>query len=545
MNHQSRGFGDNKLQQSSIQSINRSYVNVIKDVQDSLDILFRLCPSAINDPNIHHIINNNIEYDCIDPDACFRPQHNICCIDELIKIIDGHYSLSNEVPNAHDPVDAVLSIDTQSFDDENEVKMEVHTGIIHSNEVKEEFASLILEYKDIFARSWGDVGRFPVDPIKIRIFPDAVPLQAKSYIFGFGEMEILLDHLVKLEDADLICRSKSDWASPAFFVDKPGGGKRLVIDYKALNDVTIRDLYSIPDLNVLLAQLSGYLLFSNYDMRHGYYHVPLDRATKHRTAFITPYGLYEWNVLPMGLVNAPAIFQRVVDTVVDPIKHENMAYLDDIITKTKDPFQVNGLDDGGGTYIDSAGRLCVSTDHNVEGVTPQNVMVIGLSALQFMEKRCRNRNSSNVQQRHMVSGSTSMNNIMATITQNEGQRVYIIPDLQSESEVVGIVRVAVEQAHLRAIRRAFAQFRKWGVRLRLDKCGFFKTTIKFLGHIISAQGIEPNKDYLELIDKFKCPINTKQVARFLGMVQWIGKFVPLLSKYTCLLYTSPSPRDRG
>ena len=89
-----------------------------------------------------------------------------------------------------------------------------------------------------------------------------------------------------------------------------------------------------------------------------------------------------------------------------------------------------------------------------------------------------------------------------------------------------------EQEHLQHITEVFRRFAEYNIKLRIDKCKFFQTELKYLGHIINRNGIRPDTKYIDKIIKLKEPTNKKEVERFLGMVQWLAKFCPNLSKYT-------------
>ena len=88
---------------------------------------------------------------------------------------------------------------------------------------------------------------------------------------------------------------------------------RLCIDYRALNDCTIRDAYPLPRVEDNLDALGGARWFSTLDLAAGFYQVAVTEKDKPKTAFATRFGLYEFNVLPFGLTNGPATFQRLME----------------------------------------------------------------------------------------------------------------------------------------------------------------------------------------------------------------------------------------
>ncbi|CAM4531345.1 unnamed protein product [Caretta caretta] len=155
----------------------------------------------------------------------------------------------------------------------------------------------------------------------IRVQPYRVSPQAKTAI----EREIQ-----DMLQMGVIRPSESAWASPVVLVSKPDGEIRFCVDYRKLNAVTRPDNYPMPRTDELLEKLGRAQFISTLDLTKGYWQVPLDESAKERSAFITHLGLYEFNVLPFGLRNAPATFQRLVDGLLAGLGEYAVAYLDDV-----------------------------------------------------------------------------------------------------------------------------------------------------------------------------------------------------------------------
>jgi hypothetical protein len=119
-------------------------------------------------------------------------------------------------------------------------------------------------------------------------------------------------------------------------VKKKDGGIRFCCDYRSLNKVTIKDNYPLPLISEVLDTLGGYSYFSTLDALSGYWQIPLEEESKAKTAFITRDGLFEWEVMPFGVSNAPSSFQRAMDKVLHDLKWKSvLVYIDDIIIFSK------------------------------------------------------------------------------------------------------------------------------------------------------------------------------------------------------------------
>ncbi|CAF0816710.1 unnamed protein product [Brachionus calyciflorus] len=117
--------------------------------------------------------------------------------------------------------------------------------------------------------------------------------------------------------ANLIQPSQSSWSSPIYFVSKPDGSFRLTIDYRLLDNVTKKDAHPLPNIDDLFALLSKSKWFTKLDLFSGYFQIKLAPESRKYTAFLCERGLFEFVVMPMGLTNSPASFQRAMNEVME------------------------------------------------------------------------------------------------------------------------------------------------------------------------------------------------------------------------------------
>src|SRR5258707_2349282 len=168
--------------------------------------------------------------------------------------------------------------------------------------------------------------------LQINIEEGVKPIHGPIYSLSPPELAALREFLEEHTKSGFICPSKSPWGSPILFVKKKDGSLCLCVDFRALNRVTEKDHYPLPLISDLLTSPAPARIYSKIDLKHAYHLVHIAKGDKPKTAFCTCYGSYEWQVMPFGLSNMPAAFQRFINEVLGDLMDICMVgYLDNIL----------------------------------------------------------------------------------------------------------------------------------------------------------------------------------------------------------------------
>ena len=192
--------------------------------------------------------------------------------------------------------------------------------------------ALLREYSDVFQLPAGMPPFRGEEGHRINIVPGSAPPFRPGFRMNATELAELNGQLQELLEKGWIRPSSSMYGAPVLFVRKPDGSLRMCIDYRALNQQTVRDRYPLPRIDELLDQLGGAAIYSRLDLASGYYQMRMHPEDIHKTAFTCRYGLFEWTVMPMGLTNAPSAFMRHMHRVFGRcLDRFLVVYLDDLL----------------------------------------------------------------------------------------------------------------------------------------------------------------------------------------------------------------------
>ncbi len=308
-------------------------------------------------------------------------------------------------------------------------KFKLDTTDLDSDQ-KKHVEDLLLRWRHVFAESDFDLGHTTTVEHDITLTDDK-PFKERYRRIPPNMYEEVRQHLKEMLDCDVIRISKSPFASPVVLVRKKDGGLRFCIDYRKLNNRTVKDAHSLPRIEESLDALAGARWFSSADLKAGYWQIGVKEADKPKTAFtVGPLGFWEFNRMPFGLTNAPATFQRLMESCMGDLHlTQCLLYLDDIIVFS-------------------------ST---------------------FQEHVCR------------------LENILERLSEH-------------------------------------------GLKLKPTKCCFFRKSVRYLGHVISEDGIQTDIDKIEAVKSWPVPGNVKDLRRFLGFTGFYRRFVKNYSKVSRPLY---------
>lgn len=191
---------------------------------------------------------------------------------------------------------------------------------------------LLNNFRDCFALNLRELGFTSITQMTLHL-NDNTPVTYRPYRLPFSERAKVREMVGNLLDNGIIQESQSAYASPIVLVRKKNNEYRMCVDYRALNRKTVKDSYPMPVIDDQLDRLSGKSYFTSLDLASGYHQIPVAEESRHLTAFVTPDGHYEYLRMPFGLVNAPAVFQSMINKALGADRFElAIPYLDDLLS---------------------------------------------------------------------------------------------------------------------------------------------------------------------------------------------------------------------
>lgn len=276
---------------------------------------------------------------CI-PHTILQINQNHNAVLPLINLSDKQVTISQKSPIARGvpckpdkqlPSNRVLKITKSQLKPLE--RHQVTIGPITEQEERQ-LMTLLNKHRTCFALKTDELGCAKSFEVEIELNQNT-PFSYRPYHMARDEQRLVQEIVDDLYRNDIIRDSKSPYSSPILLVRKKNGEPRMCIDYRKLNQLTVKDKYPLPRVDDQLDKLQGSILYTSLDLKSGYHQIPMAEGSKKFTAFVTSEGQYEFNRLPFGLTNAPSAFQRLMNKILRPARDIAAVYLDDILLYTK------------------------------------------------------------------------------------------------------------------------------------------------------------------------------------------------------------------
>ena len=280
---------------------------------------------------------SNLNYLVVTPDR--RKQTQLCHVNMLkpyverttdvvlqaasvnVVVSESKVELDSELSgNSFSPTDTTRLTNT-------DVLRNLDSKLSHLSESqRQDLEKLLLEFKHLF----------PDVPTRTdQIYHDvdvgnAEPVKQHPYRLNPSKQKYLKEEIKYLLENDFIEPSNSSWSSPCILVPKPDGSYRMCTDYRKVNCVTKTDTFPIPRMDDCIDKVGKARYVTKFDLLKGFWQVPLTDRAKEISAFVTPDGLFQYKVMPFGMKNSPASFQRLINKVIADLEGCE-AYIDDVI----------------------------------------------------------------------------------------------------------------------------------------------------------------------------------------------------------------------
>lgn len=210
-----------------------------------------------------------------------------------------------------------------------------------TEEIEKNLPSEYFPFKDVFSKTASD--KLPPH----RLYDHRIQLESENtlgysplYSQTTAELQATKQYLLENLNKGFIEPSQAPFSSPILFVKKPNGGLRFCVDFRKLNAISRKDRYPLPLIDETLARLNKAKVFTKLDIRQAFHRIRMDPASEDLTTFRTRYGSYKCKVLPFGLTNGPATYQRYMnDVLLDYLDDFCTAYLDDILIYSEDELE--------------------------------------------------------------------------------------------------------------------------------------------------------------------------------------------------------------
>ena len=249
-----------------------------------------------------------------------------------------HSSTNNDNSDITNSANSDPGLDNQNSDpgsaklNNSEILNDLDQKLQHLEpQEREELKQLILEYKHLFPDVPSQTDKIYHDVI----IEDSKPVKQHPYRMHPEKQKYLQKEVDYLLEHDLIEKSESDWSSPCILVPKPDKTYRMCTDFRKVNSLTKADNFPIPRIDDCIDKVGHAKYVTKIDLLKGFWQVPLTDKAKEVSAFVTPNGLYQYKVMPFGMRNSPATFQRLMNMVTSGLQGCDV-YIDDAILRANE-----------------------------------------------------------------------------------------------------------------------------------------------------------------------------------------------------------------
>jgi hypothetical protein len=196
--------------------------------------------------------------------------------------------------------------------------------------------SVINEFTDIFLEELLDMPPNRDIEFVIELKFDTAPIYNTPFRMTTPELAELKEHIKELLEKRFIRPRSSPWRAPVIFVPKKNGTQRLCVDYRALNEVAIKNKYPLPRIDDLFDQLCGASMFSKIDLQSGYHQLKIRECDISKIEFVSRYGMYEFTMMSFELTNAPTYFMYIMNKVfMEYLDKFVVVFIDDILVYSR------------------------------------------------------------------------------------------------------------------------------------------------------------------------------------------------------------------
>ena len=272
--------------------------------------------------------------------AVFNPLDKAVYVEKWCKLAEAE-DLVSEPVLGHMSKTSSADIATEEMEQRREwVNKEFRLGesdvLYNDPKTRREVENLLMEYWDVLSKSKTDYGCTEMHELEIDLTPGAKPYRGRCLPTNPKEEEDLWETLQEWNRQGVTEPANSPWGAPLIPVRKKDGRLRWCVDFRRLNEVTVKDSYPLPLITTNLHKLGSSSIFSTIDGTGAYHNVPIAERDRPLTAFISPFGQFQFKRMPFGLCNAPQAYARLVEMVLAGIDPRHvLAYIDDIIVHTR------------------------------------------------------------------------------------------------------------------------------------------------------------------------------------------------------------------